>query len=507
MPTRSLPPGASIIQLRKQARELQGRWRSGDPEALALALEHLPPDRMPTAERADGTGLEAVPLHLAQLVLARSYGFRSWPRMTDQLQWVQKLSRTPDVDPPDVDAIGRFLLHAVLRYGADDSPERRVLAGRMLADDPSIGRADLYTACVTADSAAVAGFLAADPPGAGRPGGVMRWEPLFYLAYARLDPPPPRSEVLATARLLLAGGADPNVGYLWHGETTPFTALTGIFGSGEQGSSNQPHHPYALELARVLLEAGADPNDGQALYNRMFESDSSHLVLLFEYGLGTGDGGPWHRRFPDTTPDPAELVRGDLSWAVSHGMAERIRLLAGQGVDLSAPLKQWSTRRPVSPVALALHSGHSEIADLLIDLGAGEDDLEPETRLVGALLGGNADQVAELASNKLFSRVRRRHPSLVLRATVIGSRAGVELLLANGFDVNAFGRQDVPLEQECETALHCAAGRGDVELTRLLLEAGADPALVDRRFGATPLAWAEHLGRGETADLLRSMTS
>ncbi|MET3808042.1 ankyrin repeat protein [Nakamurella sp. UYEF19] len=530
MPTRPLPPDPSLVQLRKQARELQGHLRSGDPEALALAAEHLPPDRTPSvkpavgAESADGaesldsnesanakisegSTTSGYPLHLAQLILARSYGFRSWPRMTDHLQWVQKLSRAPDVNPPDPDPIDRFLLHAVLRYSVDDGPERRALAGRMLAADPSIGRADLYTACVAADPVAVRAFLAADPSSAGRVGGVLRWEPLLYVTYARLDPPPPRENVLATAQLLLAAGADPNAGYLWHGETCPFTALTGVFGSGEGGSANQPHHPYALDLARLLLEAGADPNDGQTLYNRMFERDNSHLVMLFEYGLGTGDGGPWRRRFLDRNATPAEMVRGDLSWAVSHGMADRVRLLASHGVDLAAPLREWSTRRPTSPMALALQSGRPEIARLLVDLGAPEEVLEPETRMVGALLSGDAALVAELTSPRLLARVRRRHPSLVLRAAVAGSRSGVELLLTNGFDVNALGRQDIPVEQEWETALHFAAGQGELEMTRLLLEAGADPTITDRRFGGTPLGWAEHFGRVETAELLRTLST
>ena len=97
----------------------------------------------------------------------------------------------------------------------------------------------------------------------------------------------------STLRPLARNGADPNAGYLWHGLPTPFTVLTGVFGEGEAGPRRQPRHPHAPLLARLLLEAGADPNDGQALYNRMFGPDNDHLELLFEFGLGTGDGGPW----------------------------------------------------------------------------------------------------------------------------------------------------------------------------------------------------------------------
>src|SRR5205823_10573375 len=107
------------------------------------------------------------------------------------------------------------------------------------------------------------------------------------------DPAIGEAATLTSARMLLQAGADPNAGYLWHGLPASFTVLTGVFGEGELGPVRQPRHPHSLALARLLLEAGADPNDGQALYNRMFEPDDDHLELLFESGLGAGDGGPW----------------------------------------------------------------------------------------------------------------------------------------------------------------------------------------------------------------------
>ena len=96
----------------------------------------------------------------------------------------------------------------------------------------------------------------------------------------RSDPSPTAGSTAPTpatipsrwARLLLARGADPDVGYLWEGLPCPFTALTGALGGGEGG---QPPHRRWHELASLLLDAGADANDAQAIYN-----------------LGLGDGRP-----------------------------------------------------------------------------------------------------------------------------------------------------------------------------------------------------------------------
>lgn len=498
MPTLSLPEHPSLVQLRKQARELQQGWRSGDARALKLLADHYP-----------GADMADAPLHLAQLVLARRYGFASWPRLVEQLAVIREFSRSPAADPADADPIDVFLRHAVLRYAPDDGPGRWAVARGLIEADPSIGRANIHAASASGDHRAVADFLAADPQSANRQGGPLGWEPLLYLTYARYSPDVALGDVLTTAGLLVQFGADPNAGFLWNGLPTPFTVLTGVFGSGEQGTSKQPHHPHAMMLGRLLLEGGADANDGQALYNRMFEADDSHLELLFDYGLGSGDGGPWRRRLPEITDTPVQMVRAQLGWAVSHGMAARIGLLARHGVDLTAPFDQsYLAADGKTPTALALISGRPDIAALLADLGAAPDEVDPGTRLVDALLTGDQMRADELirAVPTLLADIRARHPSLILRAAVAGSTAGLELLLRNGFDVNALGRQDIPVEQEWETALHFAAGEGDLDLVERLLSAGADPNLRDRRFDATPLGWAEHLDRPEVAARLREIT-
>src|SRR5262249_48899648 len=141
---------------------------------------------------------------------------------------------------------------------------------------------------------------------------------------------------LEVARLLLAREADPNAGFLWSGNVPPFTALTGAFGEGEDGS-NQPPHRNQDALARLLLEAGADPNDGQALYNRHFRRNDDHLKLLFAYGLGQERGGPWFRRFPDRLMSPAAMLAEELWCAARKNFVERVELLVAHGADVNMP--------------------------------------------------------------------------------------------------------------------------------------------------------------------------
>jgi hypothetical protein len=322
VPTVPLPEQPSLEQLLTQARDLQRAVRAGDAGALVHVAEHYP--------GRDDVASDAFPLNLAQLVVARHYGFPSWPRLVEQVRVVETLTRVPDGIARADDPADEFLRLACLTYGNDD-PERRVQALELLDASPDLAHASIHTAAAAADTAAVERFLARAPSLARRAGGPIEWQPLMYLAAARHDPGVAREAVVGTARALLAAGADPNAGYLWHGLPTPFTVLTLTFGGGELGPVRQPHHPHANALARVLLHAGADPNDGQALYNRMFEPDDDHLVLLFEYGLGTGDGGPWRARLPDLLDDPPTLVREQLRWAARRCWSSSARWVRRHG--------------------------------------------------------------------------------------------------------------------------------------------------------------------------------
>jgi hypothetical protein len=90
-PTRQLRENPNIDQLKRQAKDLLKAFLAGDPDAVAEVNAHY---RRRTPRFA---------LHDAQLVLARSYGFDSWPKLKAYvegatIQRLAELVRAGDLD-------------------------------------------------------------------------------------------------------------------------------------------------------------------------------------------------------------------------------------------------------------------------------------------------------------------------------------------------------------------------------------------------------------------------
>ena len=496
MPPRGLPGNANLEQLRNGAKGFQRAVRAGDPGAAAIVNEFHP--RLGAA----GPGspeLDGFTRADAQLVVARQFGFSSWPKLKAHLELVADYARSPHHEPAasqssdQAAVVDRFLRLACLNYG-DDDPERLRRAAALLGQHDWLATATIHTIAATGEVDAARALLAADPAQATAVGGPHRWAPLLYLAYARL-PLTERRSPTAVARLLLHAGADPNAGYLWEGLVPPFTALTGALGGG----GTIPRHPQELALARLLLEAGADPNDGQAIYNLAGDDRPEWLELLLEFGLGTGDGGPWRRRFGERQDSPREMLEDLLMSSCSHGLADRVRTLLARGVDPSGR----GSRHPIydgrSPVQEAALNGHLEIISELVGAGASWEHDDVDELLAAATAGSRAEVERVLAAHPgVRERAIARCPDQLVRGAEQGGYDGVAVLIELGFDVNAMGRT---------APLHEAAMRGDLAVIRLLLEHGADPTVRDTGYHATPAGWAAHHGQHDALGLLGGLES
>jgi hypothetical protein len=89
--------------------------------------------------------------------------------------------------------------------------------------------------------------------------------------------------------------------------------------------------------------------------------------------------------------------------------------------------------------------------------------------------------------------LRERHPALVAELAAAQHWPAVRLLVELGFDVNA---------STGVSALHYAAGAGELAVVRLLVSHGADRTVRDSRFNLPPVEWARYFRQRGTARYL-----
>lgn len=207
-----------------------------------------------------------------------------------------------------------------------------------------------------------------------------------------------------------------------------------------------------LELTQRILDAGANPN------------------LANAYGL-----------LP-------------LHLAIENKDADMVRLLLDRGAE---PLKPDRTGE--SPLILAARSGSLEIVSALLEHGAEPDAREPnfdQTPLMVAVRAGAADVVQLLLSRNVDVNAQSKPgavPDFRLPASNAGSK-GVGIV-RGGWPERG---ERAPIGG-AKTPLLYATRAGHLELTRLLIEAGADIEQADAN-GITPLLNAVLNATVETLD-------
>jgi uncharacterized protein len=144
-----------------------------------------------------------------------------------------------------------------------------------------------------------------------------------------------------------------------------------------------------------------------------------------------------------------------------------------------------------SVLLLTAYYGHAELAEVFVRHGAKPDVFEAsamgDLETVRKLVGGDPALVNAFAADGFYS---------LGLAAFFGHRAIVEFLLKNGADVKTAARNAQKV-----TALHGAVARRDVEIAKMLLEAGADPNARQER-GFVPLHDAAANGNAALVELL-----
>lgn len=255
--------------------------------------------------------------------------------------------------------------------------------------------------------------------------------------------------------------------------------------------------PLACFLVATALPALADDRLAVAAMER--DLDAVRL-LLAERGADVNALGPY-----DT---PA------LHWLVRIEELELTRRLLEAGAD-----PNQLTSLGLSALGLAIENRDEDMVELLLEFGADPHapDWAGETPLMRAAASGSAGSVAALLARGVEVDAREEHDRQT--ALMMGVRSGsaevVKLLIAAGANVNAqskagevpgfrlpgqnAGSKGVGINRGgwpeqgqrspvggAKTPLLYATRQGDLELTRLLVEAGASLEQTDAN-GVTPL--------------------
>ena len=470
--SRQLTSKSSLDTLKKEAKRWLKALRASDLEARTRF------------ERAYPKGPTEPGLRDIQHALAREHGFADWTELK------QKLDEFALAKGGHAERVAEFMENAILTYGVPpgtekwdpryaDDPARRLLAARILRNDPEVGRDSIHTAVLCGDLVTVQRFLSERPDAASEKGGVRRWEPLLYVCFERLPIEAASENAVAIARMLLDAGADPNV-YFTDGENH-FTPLTGALGEGERSPSAMPPHPQAKALALLLLERGADPEDRQGLYNTsLWHDDDRWLELLWTHAVKASLSPVW-------TLAGKPMFDFLLDIAVSRNHLKRAEWLLKHGANPNA-IGHYSKRSMYKHAVLL---GLTAMAALLVRFGAKTVRLKGHEEFQAACM-----RLDRQAAQKLLEQ----HPEYLTAPEPMIAAANHDLRDVAALLLDLGMSPDV--DDHGFRPLHAAASSNSSSVATLLIQHGAEIDARDPKYGGTPLGWARHHERPRMIELL-----
>ena len=481
-----LPPNPNLIYLKKQAKALQKQMKADEPTAIARCRQSHP----------QGENLTATKLSDAQLVIAREYGFTSWPRLKHFVEGVRgrPLHRAFETNIEYYD--GRaFGLHSVYQTG---QPQALRLIRQSHPRFAGAGDEEIKAADFTMDDARL--VLA-------REHGFADW-PALAAHVKRLA----QGQVIEPFRVAFQAikGNDLDT---FKQTLTGHPELATTPGTNGNGLLHLATDFGRVEMVRLLLDGGADIN----------MANNKGWTLLHCVAYTSAGGVPGGPEMVTAVIDSLLAAGADVT-AEAHGsggtplmqalfwgnrlQAERLaqeginpnNLRAASGLGRLDHVRGFfnpdGSLKPEAGQKRAFHRPHSGFPPWI----PGDDRQEiVDEALVYAAKSGRTNVMDYLLAQRANIDAEPYQGTALFWAISTDQTETVRWLLEHGADVHHIagfgGEKNI-------NALHMAAWGGHMESAALLLQHGADATYHEPRYNSSPVGWADHLGHPELRDYL-----
>jgi ankyrin repeat protein len=389
-PTRRLPKQPSLEQLRKQAKDLLSQYRGGDPSAVAEVQQF---------ERRPDPATFA--LNDAQRVLARAYGYESWPKLKAFVDGANVAKLADAVRAGDAAQV-RILLHArpeLVNMDMAENDEHRALHYAVLGRDAAMVKllmeagADAHKGIFPHRDATSALAMARDR---GYEEVVAVIEEEERLRRAEMSCPnasisPVQDEInhsirkgdYATAiRLLQSDGSliqacdrDGRSPLHVAAQETNEEMVAWLLSRSANVRKQDIHGLTPLDCAALAADPRNEVAKGFPAVARQLLERGAEVTIRAAVAMADA---PRIRELARENPAVVREIDsargGLLSVAVNHGHLEIVRLLLDLGADVDERVMLTEVEEPTPswgfPLWYAALAGQRDIVELLLDRGA-----------------------------------------------------------------------------------------------------------------------------------------
>ena len=542
LPTRRMRQHPDLEQLKRRAKELLASFKAGDSAAVREVNQQY-----------DNAQADSFALHDAQLVLARSYGFDSWPKLKAYVDGVTIQRLVEAVKAGDI-ALVRSMLNTRPELGDMQltyADEHRAIHFAVIHRQPEIARLLMqYGANARAGvhpyRSATTAFTLAHERGYDEIVAIIEEEEQRRSNPAPTQniPQPQSAEPDEADRTLIATSDLETIRLrLAEGKLTRHIHWNG------GGLLTVAVRNNRLDVLRLLLEAGFDPNErvsegegdwvaysqAMPLWNAAAQGNIDMANLLLDHGADPNahvdsSGSPTYSahshkqwKMVDLLRSRGGIVTADIAAIYRNTDLVRQMLLDDERGVLPANIRTSDAPLAEEVLRFGADGGATEIVRLALPYVKRDRN---DTRWLGMLAAPMSfwHHIPWLyAGNKDFDRQGYLECfRLILTAcdvNVVGSfgRTILHEIAAMGNwitedEVAAFGkvaieagaRMDRRDDDLNSTPLGWACRWGRVELAKLLLAHGADPQEADAEPWARPISWAKKMDHPEIVRLLNT---